>query len=106
MYRQAARKGLVIYFVFLIVGSAFFEWRILQSGESIENVPLLITALMYTPAVASVAARLCLREGFADVSFRLGGRDGQRAAGLGIVYPVVVEVLAYGIAWGTGLAEF
>jgi membrane protease YdiL (CAAX protease family) len=63
-------------------------------------------ALMWTPAAASVVARLVLREGFADVSFRLGGRRGWKAIGLALIFPIVVGLIAYGIAWMTGLVQF
>jgi membrane protease YdiL (CAAX protease family) len=104
--KAAARRGLLVYFAVLIVGSAFFESRILQTGESIEKVPGLILALMYVPAVASIVARLALREGFVDVSLRFGGRDGARALFVAWVYPIAVGFLTYGVAWATGLAEF
>jgi membrane protease YdiL (CAAX protease family) len=63
-------------------------------------------ALMWTPAAASVVARLVLREGFADVSFRLGGRRGWKAIGLALIFPFVIGLIAYGIAWMTGLVQF
>ena len=63
-------------------------------------------ALMWTPAAASVVARLALHEGFADVSFRFGGRRGWRAIGLALLVPIIVGVFAYGIAWTTGLVQF
>ena len=47
-----------------------------------------------------------LHEGFADVSFRFGGRRGWRAIGLGLLVPIIVGVFAYGIAWTTGLVQF
>jgi membrane protease YdiL (CAAX protease family) len=47
-----------------------------------------------------------LREGFADVSFRLGGRRGWKAIGLALVFPIVIGLIAYGIAWMTGLVQF
>lgn len=59
---------------------------------------------MWVPAVAAVITRLALREGFRDVSFRLGGRQGLKALGLALVFPVLVGAIAYGIAWATGLA--
>src|SRR5262245_58373007 len=61
---------------------------------------------MWTPAAASVVARLALREGFADVSFRLGGRRGWKALGLALIFPVVLGLIAYGITWATGLVQF
>ncbi|MBZ5575844.1 MAG: CPBP family intramembrane metalloprotease [Acidobacteriia bacterium] len=103
---QTARRGLGVYFAVLITGTAFFEWRILQTGESIHKVPLLIIALMYIPAAASVVARLSLREGFGDVSFRWGSPDGGRAVLLAWVYPIVVGVVAYGVGWAAHLAAF
>ena len=84
--RHNARRGLMIYFAVLVVGSAFFEWKILRIGESIDKVPLLIIALMYAPAAASLASRLCLREGFKDISFRLGGREGKWAVQIMLSY--------------------
>jgi membrane protease YdiL (CAAX protease family) len=61
---------------------------------------------MYVPAVASIVARLTLREGFDDVSFRLGGKEGIKALLLAWAYPIAVGFLAYGTAWITGLAKF
>src|SRR5262249_49578708 len=90
----------------LILGSAFFEWRILQTGQAIQNVQGLVFALMYMPAVASIVARLALREGFGDVSFRSGGAAGQRAMLLAWLYPLVVGLLGSGAAWATAFAQF
>jgi membrane protease YdiL (CAAX protease family) len=101
-----ARRGLAVYFAGLIVGSLFFEWRIWRTGQPIEKVPALVLALMYAPAIASIIARLSLREGFGDVSFRFGGREGARAALIAWLYPIVVGIAAYGTAWITGLASF
>ena len=103
---QKARRGLGVYFAVLILGSAFLEWRILQTRELIGKHPGLILMLMYTPTVASVIARLALREGFKDVSFRFGGRLGAKAALLAWVYPLWVGFIAYGIAWTARLAQF
>jgi membrane protease YdiL (CAAX protease family) len=103
---EAARRGLTVYFALLAAGTAFFEWKILRTGESIENLPGLVFALMYVPALASVGARLVMREGFGDVSFRLGGREGMRSMLLAWIYPVVVGFLAYGGAWAAGFAQF
>jgi len=101
-----ARKGLTIYFALLIAGSAVLDWRILQTGESIDQVPFLLAVLMYVPAAASLVARLWLREGFGDVSFRLDVREAKLAFGLAVVYPIVVGLVSYGLAWAVGLAEF
>jgi CAAX protease family protein len=65
-----------------------------------------VWALMWTPAAASVVARLVLREGFGDVSFRLGGRRGSKAIGLTLIFPIAVGLIAYGIAWTTGFVQF
>ena len=61
---------------------------------------------MFAPAAASVVARLVLREGFADVSFRFGGRRTWKAILLAVVFPIIIGLVAYGIAWATGLAQF
>src|SRR4051794_29137067 len=61
---------------------------------------------MWTPAAASVVARLLLREGFADVSFRIGGRRGWQAIGAALIFPTILGLIAYGFAWMMGLAQF
>ena len=104
----AALKSAVPFLVVtvLFLGSGYFEWRIVQTGESVGKTPWLIFALMYMPAVASIVARLTFRDGFGDVSFRFGGRTGRRAMALAWAYPIAVGSLAYGTAWATGLAKF
>src|SRR5262245_46395080 len=104
--KETARRGLAVYFALLTFGSAFFEWKILKSGEPIEKIPALIFALMYVPAIASIGARLVLREGFGDVSFRLGGQEGRSSLLLALLYPAVVGFLAYGVSWAAGFAKF
>ena len=99
--RLRARRGLAIYFAVLLPLTAAFEAIIIMRGDL-----WVIPALMWTPAAASVVARLVLREGFADVSFRLGGRRGWMAIGLALIFPIVIGVVAYGIAWTSGLAGF
>ena len=96
-----ARRGLAIYFAILVPLTAVFQVIIISTGNF-----SWIWALMWTPAAASVAARLALREGFADVSFRLGGRRGLKAIGLALIFPIVVGLIAYCIAWVTGLVRF
>ena len=99
---RKARRGLTIYFAIVVVLSAAIEWFII-SNPALDG---LIAGLMLVPAIASVVARLTLREGFADVSFRFGGRRGWSAIGLSLIFPVVIGFVAYGIAWTTGMAGF
>ncbi|MGH3146428.1 MAG: CPBP family glutamic-type intramembrane protease [Rubrobacter sp.] len=100
--RRRARRGLTIYFAIVVVLSAAIEGFIISNPE----LDGLIAGLMLVPALASVVARIVLREGFADVSFRFGGRRGWSAIGLSLVFPMVIGLVAYIIAWTTGLAGF
>jgi len=95
-----ARRGLAVYFVVLVPLSALFEAMMISGNTS------WVLALMWTPAVASVVARLLLREGFADVSFRVGGHRGWKAIGTALIFPTILGLVAYGIAWTTGLVQF
>ncbi|MCA9641807.1 MAG: hypothetical protein KC492_13975, partial [Myxococcales bacterium] len=54
---------------FLISG--VFQWLLLRTGDPIEKHVGLVLGLMWTPGLVSLGLRLALREGFADVSFRL-----------------------------------
>src|SRR5215831_9060920 len=104
--KKTAGRGLAVYFTVLFLGSGYFEWRIIQTGEPIGRNPWGVALLMYMPALASIVARLTFREGFGDVSFRFGGRESIRAISLAWMCPVAVGFLAYGTAWATGLAQF
>jgi membrane protease YdiL (CAAX protease family) len=61
---------------------------------------------MYVPLLSSVVARLANREGFGDVSFRWGGGTTTRAALAAWLLPIAVGLVAYGVAWSSGLAGF
>ena len=98
--RRRARRGLAIYFAVLVPLSAVFQALMIAGSLS------WFWALMWTPAAAALVARVVLREGFADVSFRLGGRRGWKAIGLVLIFPIVLGLIAYGIAWTTGLVQF
>ncbi len=98
---QRARRGLAIYFVVLLLGCTPLWINIARDGLE----PSLFLPLVWTPALSSIVARLILREGFSDVSFRFGqGTPAQMV--LGVVYPIAVALPAYGFAWITGMAEF
>jgi CAAX protease family protein len=104
--RARARRGLAIYFSIVVVLSAVLEYLVLSTREPIQKHPGLIFLLMWTPAAASVVARIAMREGFRDVSFRLGGRQGARALTIAWFYPLLVGFAAYGAAWAAKLARF
>lgn len=99
---QKARRGLLFFFALLIPLSAAVDGLILVT----RNLSLWVWLLMWMPALSSIIARLCLREGFADVSFRLGGRSGLYALLRAWLVPLVIGLVAYGVAWVAGLATF
>ena len=101
-----ARKGLLVFFALVALGSGVFQGLLLRSGKPIGESPWLVYGLMWTPGVASLVCRLVLREGFRDVSFRVGGKAGWKAIGFGWLLPPVFGCVVYGLAWATGLARF
>jgi membrane protease YdiL (CAAX protease family) len=101
-----ARQGLGIYFAVLIPLTGVLEYLVLRTGDPIGKHGGLIFLLMWSPALASLVARIALREGVADVSFRIGGGNGLRAAAIACFYPLAVGIAAYGTAWAAGLARF
>jgi len=98
--RRTARRGLAIYFAIVLALSPPIEGFLIANPDKTGAIALL----MFVPTVASVAARLALREGFSDVSFRFGGVRGLGAIGIALAFPVAVGIVAYGAAWATGLA--
>jgi membrane protease YdiL (CAAX protease family) len=101
-----ARTGLLIYFAVLVAASGVLQWRIVGGGGTLDGKGGLVFALMWVTTLASVVARLALGEGVRDVSFRLGGRTGLSALVFAWLFPVVVGIVAYGIAWTAGIARF
>jgi len=101
-----ARRGLLVFFALVALGSGVFQGLLLRSGKPIGESPWLVYGLMWTPGVASIVARLVFREGFRDVSFRVGGAAGWKAIGFAWLLPPVFGSVVYGLAWATGLASF
>lgn len=106
--QRRARKGLAIFLGLVIVGTIPLLTSVIRSGHRVEDPAVLpfMIALMWVPALASVITRSVLREGFADISLRFGGRSGWRAILLALIFPAVAGTIAYGTAWLTGLAQF
>lgn len=101
-----SRKGLLVYFSLLVAGSAVIEWLLIRTGEPIRNQIALVSLLMWTPGIASIIARIALREGFHDVSFRFGGRSIVKPMVIGWLFPLIVGIFAYGVAWSSGIVTF
>jgi uncharacterized protein len=110
--RSRARRGLAVYFAVLVPLTALVQGAIFWTGDPIESHVGLVFALMWSPALASLVARLVVREGPEDVSFRLGKRRAGRHPLLARSFlvawisPLFVGLVAYGAAWLTGLETF
>jgi uncharacterized protein len=97
----SAQRGLIIYLVVVMVLSAVLEGVMIAS-----RLDVLVIVLMWIPGLTAVSIRLVRHEGFGDVSFRIGGRGTWWAIVVAVVLPVVVGLVAYGLAWTLGLATF
>lgn len=91
----------MVFLPLTVLLSAPAQVAVITTGQLVWGVPL-----MFAPGLAAMATRLLLREGFADVSFRIGGARGWRWIGLALLLPIVAVSAGYAIAWLTGLAEF
>jgi signal transduction histidine kinase len=94
--RRTARRGLAIYFAIVVFFTAPIQALIIYldldgGAHGMVAWLVLLTGLMFVPTIASVAARLLLKEGFADVSFRFGGRRGRTAIMLALVFPLLIR---------------
>jgi len=98
--QKLALRGLAIYFIVLVPFSIVFETLMIFGNLS------WFWALMWTPAAASVVARLSLREGFGDVSFRIGGLRGLKAILFALIFPIIIGLISYGLAWITSAVHF
>ncbi|HEX7666482.1 MAG TPA: CPBP family intramembrane glutamic endopeptidase [Polyangiaceae bacterium] len=104
--RERARRGLFVYFAFVLVFSGVCEGAMIAKGGLISAHPLLAVANMWVPGFACIFARVALKEGFGDVSFSIGEKHGSRMLAFGWLTPVLVGLVAYGLAWTLRLETF
>ncbi|MEO8800230.1 MAG: type II CAAX endopeptidase family protein, partial [Polyangiaceae bacterium] len=104
--RERARRGLFVYFAFVLVGSGICEGAMIAKGGLISDHVMLALANMWVPGLACIFARLWLKEWFGDVSFSIASTRFSRLLAFGWLTPVVIAAVAYGIAWGTHLEAF
>lgn len=105
-----ARRGILVFIVAL-AGTTFLSmWlrqRVRWPAMATVAFPMLMTTLLsYSPAVASLIARISLKEGFKDVSFRLRGDWMAQALLIAWLWPVFCGLGTYGIAWVAGFTRF
>lgn len=98
---QRARRGLAVFFVVLLAISAPLELNIVWNGLDMDR----FLPLVFVPALASIVARVVMREGFGDISFRLDARS-RRGMLHGVLYPIAVAVPAFSIAAAFRVIEF
>jgi len=103
---QRARRALVRYLVLTFAVSWAIQADMILAGGPIEDHGLESFALMWTPGWVALGLRLVTREGFGDVSFRIGKAGGVWPWLVAWLSPLAVGLAAYGLAWGTGLADF
>ena len=109
--RSQARHGLVIYLAILVLLSAPIQAVIISAdldggANGMIAWLALITGLMFVPTLASVVARVALKEGFSDVSFSFGGRQGRKTIWQALLLPLIIGLIVYGVAWTSGLVGF
>lgn len=98
---KRAKRGLGLFLGILFVLSIIMNILVITT----ESLPL-IAVYMFTPALASILARILLREGFNDISFRLSQLKIWRGIALAVTIPMIICGITYSIAWSSGLANF
>jgi membrane protease YdiL (CAAX protease family) len=97
---RRSRRGLILFFALLLPPTALVQAFLFRHPE-LDGLTAILALL---PALASVAARLLLREGFTDVSFRITGRPVRRGAAQAVAFAALVAVLSFAVGSVTGLA--
>ena len=107
---RQARRGILVFMVALTVITLLSDWLMLRlSSPTLPSVAfalLLSTPFSYSPALASLIARVSLRESIEDISFRLQGNWTARAMLIAWFWPVFCGLGTYGIAWLAGATHF
>jgi len=107
---RQARLGILVFMSALIATTSVSIWlRQFVRWPTLATVafPMLMSTLLsYSPAVASVIARIGLREGFKDISLRLRGEWVIPAMFIAWLWPVFCGLATYGAAWVAGFTRF
>ncbi len=95
--KTSAQRELLLFFPLLVALSILFYWLIIGKHDTIA-----MTLFMWTPGSAALLTRLLLREKFPMSSLFLNKRLVQPLA-VALFTPLAIGLLAYGIAWKTGI---
>lgn len=102
---KEARRGLRVYLIVLLAITSLLVF-ILWINSRLAQFPAGVLLLSCSPAIASVIARLALRDGFEDVSFRLRGDWAAQSMLIAWLWPVLGGTITYGAAWLAGVTQF
>lgn len=107
---KQARRGILVFLVALTAATYASIWlrqQVTSPALATVAFPMLMTVLLsYSPAIASLVARVSLKEGVKDISLRLRGEWTLQAMLIAWLWPLVCGLATFGIAWGTGLSRF
>jgi len=107
---RQARLGILVFIAALAATTYASIWlRELVRWPTLATVafPMLMTTLLsYSPAIASLIARMSLREGIRNISLKFRGDWIVQAMLIGWLWPVFCGLATYGVAWMAGLTRF
>jgi membrane protease YdiL (CAAX protease family) len=93
-----SRQALVLFLALVLLFSLPLEILNIINDDA-----LSMFLLMWTPGVCAIGLRFIRKEGFADVSFHLRDKRIVRAIVIAALTPLVIGLIAYGLAWGLKL---
>src|SRR5215831_17531640 len=100
---RQARRGILVFIAALAAATFVSIWlreRVPWPRLPTVAFPMLMTTLLsYSPAIASLIARISLRENTKDVSFRLRGDWSAKSVADRLVLACVSGLGTYGVAW-------
>jgi hypothetical protein len=104
--RFQARRGLTVYFSVLVALSVPLYTALMVRAQPVSEQMGAIAALMWTPAVAALVARLVSRERNSATGLAVLDRTALHPLATALVFPIVIGAVSYGAAWALGLASF
>jgi membrane protease YdiL (CAAX protease family) len=82
-----------------IVSAGLFVWLFHDGGENMVAIALM----MWSPGISALLTSLIYKEGIRNYGWKLGEA---RYLGYSYILPIVVAVIAYGLVWLSGMADF
>ena len=99
-FKSEISKQVITFFtILIIITTGIFIWMFLGAKENM----IAILLMMYTPGISAILTSIILKDKISNYGWKPGKI---KFLGYAYIFPLIVSIVAYGLVWLSGLAEF